>query len=94
MRNTIICPVCGREYLPEEIFTRKSMYGKPQHIVRNEYGKILSFEGSSAFLEETYMCDKCDAFFRVNGKMVFNSTVAVKPDVSDEYTSKLVKTTL
>ena len=94
MKNTVICPVCGREYLPEEIYTKKSLYGSPKSVARNEYGKIIGFDGNTVNLDESYTCDSCNTFFRVSGKMVFNTSIAVNKQFEEEYTSKLTKASL
>ena len=94
MKNTVCCPVCGREYLPEEIFMKCDMYGKPEHIVRNEYGKIIEYEGKSITLDETYTCDNCGTYFRATGKINCITNVAVKPKFEDEYISKFARARL
>lgn len=94
MKNTVCCPVCGREYLPEEIFMRQDMYGNPKSIVRNDLGKIIEYEGKSATLEDTYTCDNCGTYFRAIGKINCISQIAIKPKFEDEYVSKFVRAKL
>ena len=83
----IICPVCGREYMPAEIFLPVDLLGKPVEVVRNEGGKIEFFLGDSPEFVETYICDGCDTEFQVSANLSFE-TVAVNQPFSEEYTSK------
>ena len=41
----IVCPQCGMEYLPAEIYLPNYLLGKPTRIVRDENGKILDYDG-------------------------------------------------
>ena len=41
----IVCPKCGREYLPAEIYLPNSFLGRPHDIYRLTNGKVESFEG-------------------------------------------------
>lgn len=90
----IICPVCGREYLPEEIFVPS----KPSSIVRDNNGKIISYVGDSFSLEEQYCCDCCNTTFRVIGYTRFSTDVAPivesKDIFNEEYTTKFQKMSL
>ena len=87
--SKIVCPVCGREYLPEEIFVPC----KPKNIVRDN-GKILGYTGDSFNLKETYKCDGCDATLRILGCVKFMVDIApaqednLKYFFNEEYTSK------
>ena len=77
----IICPKCGREYLPAEIYYPKEFFGRPQDIDRID-GKIDSFEGTSMNLEETYQCDSCNCTFNTVAKISFKTTEISKYDMS------------
>ena len=79
MANKIVCPVCGREYLPEEIFVPT----KPKAIIRDDSGKIVSYSGCSCDLVEEYICDTCDNKLMIVGHIQFNTSVAPKDDSSD-----------
>lgn len=96
MRSIIVCPVCGREYLPEEIFLKSEMYGNPKAIVRDdEDKKIIRYSGDSVNLYETYQCDKCDTLLRVTGRLNFmTDIISKKEDFSEEYVSKFKKVSL
>lgn len=41
--HKIICPKCGAEYLPSEIYFAEDLIGKQKNIVKNDEGKILSY---------------------------------------------------
>lgn len=77
----IICPKCGREYLPAEIYYPNFFFGRPQNIDRIN-GKIDSFEGTSMSLEETYQCDSCHCIFNTVAKISFKATEVSKYDMS------------
>ena len=79
------CPKCGYEYLPAEIFTR-AFLGKPDNIVRDDDGKIISFEGTTMDLSEVYNCDKCGCDFDIIAKPNF-TTSENKELLFDEYYS-------
>lgn len=72
-RNVIVCPTCGREYLPAEIFLPNSFFGKPEDVVRTPDGRIDFFDGTSMDLKESYVCDNCDAEFRVVANLSFKT---------------------
>ena len=94
MKQFITCPVCGREYLPEEIFLRNEMYGHPKAVVRDDKGKIIGFSGTTAHFYETYICDGCDTPFRVNGSLSFRADVAPVSKFEEEYVSKFERVKL
>ena len=89
--ETIDCPHCGRQYLPAEIYMPKSFFGKPHTIVRDVYGQILDYEGSSLELEETYTCDKCGTTFEITAKISFQSDVASVGNIDEEYSAPVQK---
>ena len=90
----IQCPKCGREYLPAEIFIPSAFFGKPQDVVRDVYGRILDYEGTSVDTIETYTCDKCSTLFQVRAKMTFVVENTTLGSIDEEYTSPLYKNTL
>lgn len=59
----IKCPVCGWEYLPEEVYVK--ILGKPQNIVRNEKGQIIHFTGDSIDPEEDFTCEHCKTELKI-----------------------------
>lgn len=61
----IICPVCGRQYLPGEIYLPKNFLGQPKYVEKDCSGKIIFADGGDMCLKETYQCDKCDTTFEV-----------------------------
>ena len=57
--NKVICPYCGAEYLPQEIFILSNF--NEHRIIKDEYGKLLEeFEYDN---DESYRCDYCDRTF-------------------------------
>ena len=85
--EVIICPTCGREYLPSEIYYPNSFLGKVNTVIRDTSGKIDTFFGKSMDLKETYICDKCNKAFGVSARVTFKTDVV--DDFSEEYVSKL-----
>ena len=70
----IVCPQCGYEYLPAEIYMPNSFLGKPKDITKEHMtGKILDYMGNSMNLTETYICDNCDTKFKVVANLNFNA---------------------
>ena len=90
----IDCPKCGRQYLPAEIFVPKAFFGTPYDIVRDIYGNILDYEGTSVDLFETYTCDKCNTTFQVRTKMQFTTESTKLANFDEEYSTPLHKNTL
>lgn len=90
----IICPKCHREYLPAEIFIPKYVFGTPKEIIRDVYGQILEYEGSSMDLQESYVCDTCNTTFNVIAKISFNTSPDTVGNFEDPYISTLKKTEL
>lgn len=94
MRNSenkiqyIVCPNCGAEYLPCEIYYPKSFLGDSRDIDKIK-GKIDSFDGMPMQLEETYTCDHCDTLFQVAAKVTFKTNVLDKYDMSKAYATPL-----
>ena len=84
----IVCPKCGREYLPAEIYVPNAFFGRPQDIDRTNQGKIESFNGKSMDLEETYQCDNCNCTFNVTAKISFKTSEVTKYDMS-QYSTPL-----
>lgn len=72
--ETIICPYCGREYLPCEIFIPRAFFGKPYYIERDAEGKIIDIKGNIQDLFESFTCDSCNNEFNVEAKISFKST--------------------
>lgn len=87
--ETIECPHCHYEYLPAEIYLPKHFFGKPIMIERDATGKLISYEGSSVDLFETYTCDRCNHMFRVSAKIGFSTEEDKLENFDEEYSSPL-----
>lgn len=90
----IICPSCGAQYLPCEIYLPNSFLGKTKMIEKDVYGKILDYYGSSMDLKEQYKCDKCNTTFSVKATVTFNTQVKSEFDFDSPYVSNLRSTKL
>ena len=85
----IECPKCGYEYLPVEIFVPRAYFGRPENIVRDEKGKIVSYEGTSVDLFEKYICDKCNTEFRVVSKLQLTTELGFPNNFNEDYVTKI-----
>lgn len=86
----IRCPSCGAEYLPAEIYYPNSFFGRPSCIDRDLFTrKVDSYCGTSVNFNERYTCDYCKKPMLVTAKVVFNTRVDEKNDVSSVYSTKL-----
>ena len=84
----IKCPVCGREYLPCEIYLPDDFLGTARNIIRDDK-HIIYFDGENMNLCETYICDDCGATFNIEASVSFRTTKEEKYDFEDEYTTTL-----
>lgn len=66
--HIIKCPYCNREYFPGEIFMPKSFLGSAFHMSETLY------TGSDMELKETYSCDSCNGYFKVEAAVNFTVT--------------------
>ena len=85
----IICPTCGAEYLPCEIYINKYFIGNCKNIVKDKEGKIINYFGTPLDLKEKYICDYCDKSFKVTTKVNFTAETDTKSDFTDDYTSNI-----
>lgn len=86
----IKCPKCGWEYLPAEIFYPDQLLGTPSNIVKDEQGKILTYDNDSMNLKETFTCEHCGCIFEITGVVKFDTTIK-KDEINfdEEYTTKI-----
>lgn len=91
MENTIkiVCPVCGAEYLPVEIFIPDDFFGRPDEVIRDPADRIEFFLGRGMNLTETYICDSCGSNMRVNAKLSFDVDVIPKDEDEEDYETKI-----
>jgi hypothetical protein len=89
--DKIVCPTCGCEYLPCEIFIGKYLIGNCKNILKDSDGKIESYIGNPLDAKETYICDRCGKLMRVVAKMSFFTENSTKKDFSEEYSVPLNK---
>lgn len=90
----IECPKCGRQYLPAELFVPNAFFGKPRDIIRDVYGQILEYEGTSVDLADSYTCDNCNTTFQVRAKMQFIVENTKVDNFDKEYSTPLYKNVL
>lgn len=85
----IICPHCGREYLPVEIFIPKYTFGNPLEIVRNSSGKIIGYTGDEPDYTEIYICDECGSKLKIKMNIAFD--VSDSLDINSDYSTTIIK---
>ena len=88
--KVISCPVCGREYVPSEIFVPKYFMGTIKDKMLDENGKIELFNGTDMDLEETYICDGCHNHMKIRAKVDFEVS-SVFDGFEEEYSYPLQK---
>ena len=84
----IICPVCGQEYLPSEIFDPEAVFGKQYDITKSESGEIKFYLGDDPDLEEEYICDSCNTKLKITMNMSFD-VKQFEEENFEEYSTKL-----
>lgn len=87
----IICPECGAEYLPAEIFYPKEFFGNPHSITKDRSGKIQFFSGINMNLSETYICDYCKTKLNVTTNIDF---FVKSPQVKQSHVTKFKRSNL
>lgn len=87
--DLIVCPVCGREYFPAEIFVPGAFFGKPVDIHRDSSGKVDGYYGTTMDTMETYVCDTCGSDLEINANVKFKVSVDTKTDFNQDYTTKI-----
>ena len=84
----IVCPHCGREYLPAEIYIPEVFIGQPTDIER-EGGKIDMFDGTDMNTTETYQCDGCGKSFNIEAEVKFKTTPVKDTKFEEVYSAPL-----
>lgn len=69
----IVCPSCGAEYLPQEIYIPNSFFGDIKHLEKDENGKITDFIGEPMDFKESYKCDFCSRKFYIMADVKFDT---------------------
>lgn len=89
-KHKIVCPYCGAEYLPSEIYVPSAFFGKPSLIIKNEDGKLSDIYNSDLMdLKEEYICDKCNHTFFVEANISFNTSKEHEEEYCDTVTIKI-----
>ena len=87
----IICPCCGEQFLPAEVYLPDSFLGKPTEIIRNTSGKIDFFFGNNMDLDEEYVCDNCSNKFKIHANVSFETTSVKEKDRPAKHITKFNK---
>ena len=89
MKNIIVCPKCGYQYTPAEIFIPDYFLGKPSFIKRDIDGEIIDVIGTKPDLTELYRCDSCGTSFNIKASIDFETNVDVETDFNTPYRSTI-----
>ncbi len=87
----IVCPVCGTEYLPSEVYMPDSFFGKQKEIIRKPDGTINFYLGDDPDMGEDFICDNCLTKLHIEANVSFNVTAESKEEFSEEYITPINK---
>lgn len=90
----IVCPNCGYEYLPGEIFVPNAFFGTPYYVIRDENKKVTSHYGEPMDFTESYICDGCNKPLKIKANLSFSVEIDSENDFNEEYKTKIKKPTL
>lgn len=90
----IVCPYCGMEYLPAEIFIPNDFFGHPRDIEKDSTGKIKTYSGLSMDTTESFICDGCKNPFNVFARIQYAVEIKDKYNFSELHTTQLKQTKL
>ena len=91
-KTVIVCPNCGAEYLPQEIYIPNEFFGRATYIERDEKThQITDVIGSSVDLDESYTCNFCNTPFSVTAKISFNTKLDVRRNFDEDYATIITK---
>jgi len=82
-KHIIVCPHCGAEYLPNEIYIPNEFFTSTSSL-KDEHCKILSLSSNVLNTVEEYCCDNCSNTFKVSATVSFD-TEEIKDDFDDDY---------
>ena len=89
MDKYIVCPACGREYTPGEIYLPKHFLGQHKNIERDSRGRITDiYGGIFQDTSEIYTCDKCGITFSVKADITYKTEQLSKRQIN-EYKQRL-----
>ena len=88
---TIVCPVCGQQYLPSEIYMPDSFFGKQKEIVKTPGGEIDFYLGDDMNFDEEYICDNCGSKLSIHANVSFNVVVDEEEDFDEDYVTNIDK---
>lgn len=90
-KNVIVCPYCGAEYLPQEIFTLDTSITNLGQLVKNDKGQIEWVEKDlEDDLQEEYVCDYCNKPFKVEANLTYTTIKEIPDDLDEEETETTI----
>lgn len=89
--NKIVCPHCGYQYDPSEIYFPEELTGKAETIIRDPLGHIIYRDykpENNPELVEHFICDHCGKAFKVSANITYTSSAEDEDkDFTEEYVS-------
>ena len=89
MKKLIVCPNCGAEYSPFEVYVPSNYFYDYVPIDKDENGKIL--ENLDFDFNEDYQCDYCNEMIHISPKIEFECSTESS---EKEHVTKLKKPSL
>ena len=90
-KESIICPYCGREYVPSEIFYPEDLLPNVGDVVRKENGLVEFCTGSQELESEEYCCDGCGKTFKVTPALSFLVEKVEVEDFDEDFSTQIYK---
>lgn len=90
-KSFIVCPTCGMQYTPSEIYYPGDLIGKQTNIIRDDDGKIIYYQDNDICLNQEFICDHCGSAFTINADIVYSTKSCKEHDFDDDYVTKIKK---
>lgn len=87
--NKIVCPHCGAEYYPQELYIPTDFLPRVEDVIKDEDGRIVAGYEAPMNTHEEYTCDYCNHRFQIDAKVEFVSTEDKPHDFNFSHTSPL-----
>lgn len=82
------CPICGRQYMPAEIFMPDEFFGHQKEVIRKPSGEIDFYIGTDPELQERYICDGCGTELMISAQLSYD-VVPTNELFEEEFVAKV-----
>lgn len=90
--NKVVCPKCGYEYTPSEIFYPEDILPDVGEVVRKEDGTIDFCTGKSDLEVEEFTCDHCGCIFKATPELAVSTSIEnTVESFDDDYSTPIFK---